>query len=99
MKPLYDRKEHGEKTDIHKTDIKCIKCGKTGFADAEFCPSCGAKYPLKAVIMDIDMRFTSMIMFMIKGAFAAIPAIFIIFVLAILPFSFILMILMAIFKR
>lgn len=72
----------------HRTEINCLRCGKTGFADEEFCPYCGTKYPLKAIIIDFDMRFSSMVKFMVKWAFAAIPAIFIIFFLVILPLLF-----------
>lgn len=64
-----------------KIEIKCIKCGKAGFADNEICPYCNAKYPLKAVIMDFDMRFTSMVLFMVKWAIASIPAFIILTIL------------------
>lgn len=80
MKPLYSREDQEEKTNVHKTEIKCIKCGKAGFADDENCPWCNAKYPLKAVIMDFDMRFTSMVWFMVKWAIASIPAFIILFI-------------------
>ncbi len=80
MKPLYNREE--SKPTTHKTDIKCIKCGKTGFADNEQCPYCGAKYPIKAIIMDFDMRFSSMVCFMVKWAIASIPALIILSILA-----------------
>lgn len=72
MKPLYDS---GEK-DSHKASIKCIRCGETGFADKEYCAICGAKYPLKAVIVDFDIPFGSLVRFIVKLAFAAIPAAF-----------------------
>ena len=61
--------------------ISCLKCGKSGAAYEEFCAHCGTKYPLKMVVIDIDMRFTSMIMFMIKWAIAAIPAMIIIYII------------------
>ena len=78
MKPLYDREKLERKVDRNRANIKCIKCGEIGFADADICPSCGAKYPLKAIIIDINMQFWSMVRFMVKWAFAAIPAIFLI---------------------
>lgn len=70
------------------SEIKCLKCGKVGHSDKEYCPHCGSKYPLKVVVRDIDMRFSSMILFMVKWAFASIPAILIIMSIIILPFIF-----------
>ena len=81
MKSLYNSEDKEKKTATHKTEIKCIECGKTGFADEESCPYCGAKYPLKAVIIDFDMRFSSMVNFMVKWAIASIPAFLILFIL------------------
>ena len=81
MKPLYNRVESDKKS-THKTEIKCLKCGKMGFADEEICPRCGAKYPLKSIIVDFDMRFSSMVYFMVKWAIASIPAFIILFILS-----------------
>jgi len=81
MKSLYNREEPDKTTVTHKTEIKCLKCGIRGFADEEYCPYCGAKYPLKAVIVDFDMRFSSMVLFMVKWAIASIPAFIILVIL------------------
>ena len=70
------------------SEINCLRCGKVGPANKEYCPNCGSKYPLKVVIRDIDMRFSSMILFMVKWAFASIPAILIIAGIIILPLIF-----------
>lgn len=81
MKYLYDKENLEKKAAAHKTEIKCIKCGKVGFADEDNCPYCGARYSLKAVIMDFDMRFSSMVFFMVKWTIASIPAFIILFIL------------------
>lgn len=59
-------------------EISCLKCGKSGAAYEEICCYCGTKYPLKTIITDVDMPFWSIVLFMVKWAFASIPAIFII---------------------
>lgn len=82
MKPLFNMDEQKKVAATHKTEIKCIKCGKSGFADEDYCPHCGARYPLKAVIVDFDMRFSSMVLFMVKWTIAAIPAFIILFGIA-----------------
>ncbi len=62
--------------------LKCPNCDLLNPEDAVKC-SCGFLFPplplyQKVVIKDIDMRFGSMVWFMVKWAFAAIPAMFII---------------------
>ncbi|HHT9111551.1 MAG TPA: hypothetical protein ACFYDZ_10405 [Candidatus Brocadiaceae bacterium] len=63
-----------------KTDVKCIKCGKYGKADQENCAHCGYKFPAKVIVMDVNMPFLSMVLFMINWALAIIPALFILFI-------------------
>jgi hypothetical protein len=42
----------------------------------------------RVTVADIDMRFGSMVWFMVKWAFAAIPAFIIIFVILLVAFAF-----------
>lgn len=69
---------------------KCFECGKELADDKQICTNCGAPEhrpnangkPLKVTVVDFDMSFGQMIVFMVKWAIACIPAV-IIFIFAI----------------
>lgn len=90
-----ERKEGEHK----RQEIKCIKCGKWGYADSEKCYYCTTAFPSKVVIMDFNMSFCSMVKFMIKWTFAAMPAICLLIVLIVPIFMFLTAILHGFSKR
>lgn len=63
--------------------IECSECKQQRSEYAAVCPHCGlppdsrAARPAKVMVTDIDMRFPTMIGFLVKLAIAAIPAIII----------------------
>lgn len=65
--------------------INCSECEKEISDHARWCPHCGfarsASQPMRTYVTDIDMSFFNMMGFMIKWAFAAIPAIIILAIL------------------
>ena len=73
-------------------DRSCIRCGATLIPTNNFCVNCGAAVgtgttPLRlteVVVTDIHMSFGSMVEFMLKWAFASIPAFIIIFLILII---------------
>jgi len=67
---------------------KCFECGKELADDNQICSNCGAPErrpaaanqpdkPLKVTVVDFDMSFGQMVVFMLKWAFACIPALLI----------------------
>lgn len=64
----------------------CECCGNEISPYAAFCPSCGRRgdgsWPMPVEVVDIDMKFSSMVGFMVKAAIAAIPAMLILIVVA-----------------
>lgn len=56
---------------------ECEDCGKPVSQRAAACPHCGCQFvvpPQYVVVADVEMRFGSMVVFMVKWAVAAIPA-------------------------
>lgn len=67
---------------------KCFECGKELAGDNQICTNCGAPenrlllggksaQPLKVTVVDFDMSFGQMVVFMVKWAIACIPAVII----------------------
>lgn len=58
--------------------IECPDCNGVVSKRAAFCPHCGRpgenRLALSVAVRDLDMKFESMVGFMIKAALAAIPA-------------------------
>jgi hypothetical protein len=64
--------------------IECPECKGQLSDSAASCPHCGAiavdpNRSLPVEIFDLNMKFTTMVMFMIKAAVAAIPAVIILY--------------------
>lgn len=74
----------------------CPDCAAQNERDAVACGECGARFtwrddlekPLRVTVVDFDMKFGSMILFMVKWAVAAIPALIILFSAALTALSF-----------
>lgn len=61
---------------------KCNECNENISYLAITCPHCGKPFETQSVkIADVEMTFMSMVTFMVKLAFAAIPAAIIIFMI------------------
>jgi hypothetical protein len=64
--------------------IDCYECKARISESAASCPHCGA-IPLDAAnslpveVSDLNMRFSTMFWFLIKAAFAAVPAVIVIY--------------------
>lgn len=58
--------------------VPCADCGAQISKKAAACPACGAPGGFasaqRVIVRDINMEFGTMIAFMVKAAFAAIPA-------------------------
>jgi uncharacterized membrane protein YvbJ len=73
----------------------CPDCAAQNDADAAGCHRCGARFtwrddlykPQRVTVVDFDMKFTSMIIFMVKWALAAIPAMIILFFAVVFLFT------------
>lgn len=64
---------------------ECEDCGKPVSQRAAACPHCGCRFvvpPQHVVVADVEMRFGSMVVFMVKWAVAAIPAAVLLILLA-----------------
>jgi len=62
--------------------INCNECRKEISDLAITCPHCGTPFKQPSIkIADVEMTFMSMVTFMVKLAFAAIPAAIIIFII------------------
>lgn len=65
--------------------INCPECEKEISEHARWCPQCGyarkESAPIRAHVTDIEMSFGSMFVFMLKWAFASIPALIVLFML------------------
>ena len=65
--------------------INCPECEKEISEHARWCPQCGYarkdSAPLRAHVTDIEMSFGSKFVFMLKWAFASIPALIVLFAL------------------
>jgi hypothetical protein len=64
--------------------IECYECKAQVSDTAASCPHCGAVPPdsdrsLPVVVSDLDMRFSSIFWFLIKVAFAAVPAVVVLY--------------------
>ncbi|MCX7148922.1 MAG: hypothetical protein NTY05_05850 [Rhodocyclales bacterium] len=64
--------------------IDCYECQAKVSDSAASCPHCGAipldpAHSLPVEISDLDMKFTTMFWFLIKLAFAAVPAVIVIY--------------------
>lgn len=67
--------------------MNCTACGALVETESAFCSECGIADPLRpprgggerleVVVKDVEMAFGSMVIFVIKWAFASIPAILI----------------------
>lgn len=64
---------------------QCPECSGKVSINAAFCPHCGHpgadNHPLSVAIRDAGMNFGSMVVFLVKLAIAAIPAMIILFVI------------------
>jgi hypothetical protein len=64
--------------------IECYECKAQVSDTAASCPHCGAVPPdsdrsLPVVVSDLDMRFSTIFWFLIKVAFAAVPAVVVLY--------------------
>ena len=64
--------------------IECYECKAKISDSAASCPHCGAVPPesgrsLPVVVSDLDMRFATIFWFLIKVAFAAVPAVVVLY--------------------
>jgi hypothetical protein len=64
--------------------IECCECKSRISDTAASCPHCGAVPPdsdrsLPVVVSDLDMRFSTIFWFLIKVAFAAVPAVVVLY--------------------
>lgn len=64
--------------------IECYECKAQISDSAASCPRCGAVPPdsghsLPVIVSDLDMRFSSIFWFLIKVAFAAVPAVVVLY--------------------
>lgn len=64
--------------------IECYECKAKISDTAAACPHCGAVPPdsgrsLPVVVSDLDMRFGTIFWFLIKAAFAAVPAVVVLY--------------------
>jgi hypothetical protein len=64
--------------------IDCYECKARISDTAASCPHCGAvpldsERSLPVVVSDLDMKFSSMFWFLIKAAFAAVPAVVVLY--------------------
>jgi hypothetical protein len=64
--------------------IECFECKSRISDTAASCPHCGAVPPdsdrsLPVVVSDLDMRFSTIFWFLIKVAFAAVPAVVVLY--------------------
>jgi uncharacterized membrane protein YvbJ len=74
----------------------CPDCAAQNERDAVACGQCDARFtwrddlekPLRVTVVDFDMKFGSMILFMVKWAVAAIPAMIILFFAVLFAFMF-----------
>ena len=64
--------------------IDCVECKAKISDSAASCPHCGAipldpARSLPVEVFNLDMRFVTMFWFLIKAAFAAVPAVIVIY--------------------
>jgi hypothetical protein len=64
--------------------IECYECKAKVSDTAASCPACGALpadsgRSLSVVVSDLDMKFSSIFWFLIKAAFAAVPAVVVLY--------------------
>lgn len=63
----------------------CPECSQKVSTGAAFCPQCGRpgsdSHPMSVAVRDVEMHFASMVGFMVKATFAAIPALMILVVI------------------
>ena len=64
--------------------IDCYECKARISESAASCPHCGAipldaAHSLPVEVSDLNMRFSTMFWFLIKAAFAAVPAVIVIY--------------------
>lgn len=64
--------------------VDCYECGAKVSDRASACPHCGVLNPdpshaLPVDVSDFEMKFGSMVWFLIKVAFAAVPAVIVIY--------------------
>lgn len=64
--------------------VDCYECNAKVSDKASACPHCGALNPdpsqaLPVDVSDFEMKFSSMVWFLIKVAFAAVPAVIVIY--------------------
>ncbi len=64
--------------------VDCYECSAKVSDHAPICPHCGALNPnpiqsLPVEVADFEMNFGSMVWFLIKGSFAAVPAVIVIY--------------------
>jgi hypothetical protein len=64
--------------------IECYECKAKVSDTAASCPHCGAlpvdsARSLPVLVSDMDMKFSTMFWFLIKAAFAAVPAVIVLY--------------------
>lgn len=64
--------------------IECYECKAQVSDTAASCPHCGAlpadsERSLPVMVSDLDMKFSTMFWFLIKAAFAAVPAVIVLY--------------------
>jgi hypothetical protein len=64
--------------------IDCYECKARISDTAASCPHCGAvpvdaTHSLPVVVSDLDMKFSTIFWFLIKAAFAAVPAVIVLY--------------------
>jgi hypothetical protein len=64
--------------------IDCFECKARISDTAASCPQCGAvpvdsSHSLPVVVSDLDMKFSTIFWFLIKAAFAAVPAVIVLY--------------------
>lgn len=64
--------------------IECFECKARISDSAASCPACGAVPPdssnaISVTVTDLDMKFSSIFWFLIKAAFAAVPAVVVLY--------------------
>lgn len=64
--------------------IECYECKLKVSDTAASCPHCGAlpadsERALAVVVTDLDMKFSTIFWFLIKAAFAAVPAVIVLY--------------------
>jgi hypothetical protein len=64
--------------------IECFECKARISDSAASCPACGAVPPdsanaISVTVTDLDMKFSTIFWFLIKAAFAAVPAVVVLY--------------------